>query len=565
MKKNKPAAAVFEPDQLYFLPLGGAEQFGMNFNLYGYQGRWLAVDCGMGFADEHYPGVDILLPDPAFIADRKNQLEALVVTHAHEDHIGAIGRLWPRLRCPIYCSAFTAAVLREKFNEFPECKQAKISVVQPGSSVQLGPFGVEFIHVTHSIPDTCALVIETAAGRVLHSGDWNLDPTPVIGEPTDIGALTRAGDNGILAYIGDSTNAPSPGRSASESQVELGLENVFQECQGRVIVTIFASNVGRLRSIAKAAKVTGRNVAIVGRSLVTMTKAARSCGYMNGVESFMTEREASDYADHETVLVVTGSQGEARAALARMARGEHQNVSLKNGDTVIFSARAIPGNEKEIDAVKNNLTATGIRIIGEKDTQHMIHTSGHPRRDEIIDMLGWVRPQIVIPVHGERVQLEAHAEIARGLNVPHVIVPNNGSVIRLGPGQPQIVDHVKTGMLAVEPNRIVAADHEAISARRRLQFSGSIHVTLVMTDSGELIADPKLTSVGLIDPGIAGEAKMEAEILDEIEDIMDDMNQQDRQDDRLIEDEIGKGVRRFVQQALGMKPNTSVHVIRLED
>lgn len=564
MKKNK-ADAVFEPNELYFLPLGGAEQFGVNFNLYGYQGRWLAIDCGMGFADENYPGVDILLPDPAFIADRKDRLEALVVTHAHEDHIGAIGRLWPRLRCPIYCSAFTAAVLREKFNEFPECKQAKITVVAPNTPVQLGPFSVEFIHVTHSIPDTCALVIETAAGRVLHSGDWNLDPTPVIGQPTDIEALKRAGDKGVLAYIGDSTNAPSPGRSASEAQVELGLENVFQECQGRVIVTIFASNVGRLRSIIKAAQVTNRRVAIVGRSLITMSKAARACGYMNGVESLLGEREAEDYADHETVLVVTGSQGEARAALARMARGEHHNVTLKRGDTVIFSARAIPGNEKDIDAVKNNLTAGGVRIIGEKDTQHMIHTSGHPRRDEIVDMLTWIRPQIVVPVHGERVQLEAHAEIARGLNVPHVIIPNNGSVIRLGPGKPEVVDHVKTGLLAVEPNRIVKADHEAIAARRRLQFSGSIHVTLVMTDSGELIADPKLTSVGLIDPANDREVKIEDDILDEIEGIMDDMNQKDRQEDHMVEEEVRVGVRRFVQNVLGMKPNTSVHVIRLED
>ncbi len=563
--KTKISDPSFDPEQLYFVPLGGAEQFGVNFNLYAHQGRWLAVDLGMGFADERFPGVDILLPDPAFLEERKGALEALIVTHAHEDHIGAVPRLWPRLRCPIYCTAFTAAVLRQKFQEFPECRDAKITIVAPGQAVETGPFRVKFIHVTHSIPQACSLLIQTSAGNVLHSGDWNLDPAPVIDGPGDIEGFREAGRQGVLAYIGDSTNAPSAGRSVSESDVEKGLGAVFRECRGRIAVTIFASNVGRLQSIAKAARANGRQVAMIGRSLLSMTGAARNCGYMKEFQDFLREDEIDGIPDHKLVMVVTGSQGEARAALARMARGEHQNVVLKRGDTVIFSARPIPGNEKEIDAVKNNLVASGVKIIGEHDTPHVIHASGHPRRDEIADMLDWVQPKTVVPVHGERVQLEAHAQLARDKGVPDVIVPVNGSVIRLGPDKPSIIDHVPVGLLAVEPNRIVRADHGAIAARRKLQFSGTVHVTLVMDDRGDLIADPKISTVGLIDPDNEAEAKIELDLVDEIEDILVDMSRDDLQKDHMVHEEIRIGVRRFVQHLLGMKPNTTVHVIRLED
>jgi ribonuclease J len=564
-KKAKVTGPKFDESQIYFVPLGGAEQFGVNFNLYTYAGRWLAVDCGMGFADERHPGVDILLPDPSFIEQRKASLEALIITHAHEDHIGAVAHLWPRLRCPIYCTAFTAAVLKKKFQEFPQSREAKVIVVAPGQYAECGPFRVKFLHVTHSIPETCGLLIETEAGNILHSGDWNLDPTPVLGEPTDAAAFRAAGDKGVLAYIGDSTNANVPGRSASEAEVEKGLAEIFRTCEGRIAITIFASNIGRLRSIAKAAQATERRVALVGRSLHTMSGAARSCGHLKDVRDFLPDDEISYLPDRNIVMVVTGSQGEERAALARMARGEHQHIMLKRNDTVIFSARAIPGNEREIDAVKNNLSATGVHIITPDDTHHVIHTSGHPKRDEISDMLSWVRPKIVVPVHGERLQLEAHAQLARDAQVPNVLVPVNGSVIRLGPASPAIVDHVPTGLLAVEPNRLIAADHEAITARRKLQFSGVVQVTLVMTDGGELLADPKVSTIGLIDPANAPETKIEANLAREVEDILEDMNFDDRREDHLVHEEIRIGVRRFIQHVLGMKPNTTVHIVRLED
>lgn len=565
MKKNKTLTKNFDPEKLYFVPLGGAEQFGVNFNLYTTGGRWIAVDLGMGFADERFPGIDIMLPDPAFLEERLDSLEALIITHAHEDHIGAVPRLWPRLKCPIYCGAFTAAVLRQKFQEFPECKKAKINVVGPNETIDLGPFSVKFLPVTHSIPEASSLLIGTPHGKILHSGDWNLDEQPVIGHPVDTVLFKSIGDEGVLAYVGDSTNAPSQGRSASESAVAAGLEAVFRECTGRIVVTIFASNVGRLRSIVKAAKACNRRVALIGRSLHNMSNAAHSCGYMKDMPPFLTEDDVEDMQDKSIVMIVTGSQGEARAALSRMARGEHQNVVLKRGDTVIFSARAIPGNEKDIDVVKNNLSAAGVRIIGEGDTPHLIHASGHPRRDEIRDMLSWIRPQIVVPVHGERLQLEAHAQLARDMGVPETVVPINGAVICLAPGKPKIEDHVATSLLAVETNRIIKADHEAIAARRKLQFSGTVHVSLVMDGQGELLADPKITTIGLIDPSNETEKKIESELMQEVEDILADVSDDDIRDDHLVHEEIRIGVRRFVQHVLGIKPNTTVHVVRLED
>lgn len=563
-KKNNITAPKFDPDELYFIPLGGSEQFGVNLNLYHYSGRWLAVDCGIGFADHRFPGVDILLPDPSFIADQREDLDGLIITHAHEDHIGAVPYLWPRLRCPIYCTSFTAAVLRNKFQEFKECQDAEIHIVAPGDIVEIGPYRVRFIHTAHSIPEACALEIETDAGRILHSGDWNLDPAPVIGKQTDEATFREVGQKGVLAYIGDSTNAGVAGRSGSEADVGLGLEKVFAECRGRICITMFASNVGRVCSIAKAAKATGRRVALVGRSLHTMTSAARSCGYLDDITDFLSDEDIGYLPDDKQVLIVTGSQGEPRAALARMARGEHPFVSLKRGDTVIFSARPIPGNEKDIDAVKNNLSAAGVRIITDGDAGHTIHVSGHPRSEEIVEMLGWLKPDLVVPVHGERMQLEAHADLARACQIKNVIVPNNGSVICLGPGKPGTVDHVSTGLLAVEPNRIIRADHQAISSRRKLQYTGAVHVTLVISERGDLMIDPQISSIGLVEPDSKDQQQLEQDLGDEIEDILVDIDRDDLHDDRLVTEEVRIGIRRYMHELFGMKPNTSVHIVRVE-
>ena len=410
MKKDN---LELDPRELYFLPLGGSEQFGVNFNLYAHRGQWLAVDLGIGFADHRYPGIDILLPDPAFLEERQEDLVGLIVTHAHEDHVGAIPYLWPRLKCPVWCSPFTAQVLKKKISEYPECRDMPINIVNVGDKFKAGAFTLHAVHVAHSIPDTFALVIETKAGRVVHSGDWNLDPTPVINGPTDSDTLKAFGDKGVMAYVGDSTNANVPGRSGSELDVEQGLTKLFGEIKGRIAITMFASNVGRMRSIAKAALAHGRRVALVGRSLQNMSAAGYECGYLEDLPPFLDFEELDDLPPEECVLVVTGSQGEARAALARIARGDYRGISFGRGDTVIFSARPIPGNEAEINAVQNDLVRAGVQVIAVRDTPHTIHVSGHPCQDELADMYQWVRPALVVPVHGEHTHLVAQSEFAR--------------------------------------------------------------------------------------------------------------------------------------------------------
>ena len=553
-----------DPKQLYFIPMGGSEQFGVNFNLYSHQDRWLAIDCGIGFADNRFPGIDILIPDVSFLEERADKLEGLIVTHAHEDHVGAVPRVWQRLRCPIYCTEFTAQVLQHKIREFPEARDAEIVIIKPGDRIELGPFTVEFIEVAHSIPDTCSVVVRTKVGNVLHSGDWNLDPNPVLGGKTDEKAFRALGDEKPrLTYIGDSTNANVAGRSGSESEVEKGLAKVFKEHKGRIGVTIFASNVGRLQSICRAAKACDRRVAFAGRSLHTMVGAAKNCGYLQDIEDFVSEEDIGYLPEDKQVIILTGSQGESRAALARVARGEHKNISFGHKDTVVFSARAIPGNEADINAVINNLVGAGVTVVTPNDTKHIIHVSGHPRRDEVIDMFQWIKPSTVIPVHGERMQLEAHAEIARGCQVEDVIVPSNGSVITLGPGAPAVVDHVETGMEAIESRRVLDSGHKSIVERRKFQYTGALFITLAVSPRGDLLRYPDISAVGLIDYEDEDGQELLLDLRDEIEDIMADMKRDDLYDDHAIHEEVRIGARRLVSMLLGMKPMTYVHVVRV--
>ncbi|MCB9991413.1 MAG: ribonuclease J [Rhodospirillales bacterium] len=552
-----------DPQDLHFIPMGGSEQFGVNFNLYAYQGKWLAIDLGIGFADHRIPGVDILMPDPAFMEARRHELEGLIVTHAHEDHVGAIPYLWPRLKCPVYCTAFTAAVLKRKIEEHPDSRKMEINVVEPGEIVDLGPFKARFIHVAHSIPQTCAVVIETPEGRVVHSGDWNLDPAPVVDAPTDEAALQDLGQDGVLAYIGDSTNCAVDGRTGSEADAEKGLEEVFATCKGRIVVTTFSSNIGRMQSICKAAEANGRSVTVIGRSMHNMIAAARECGYLGNMRPFVDERDMEDLPADQQVYIVTGSQGEARAALSKISRGDMSSVRLGKGDTVIFSARPIPGNEKEIDTVKNNLVAGGVHVVSPGETPHTIHISGHPCRDEVADMYRWVKPELVIPVHGERMQLEAQADLARKCQIGQVIVPGNGSVIKLKKGASAIIDHIETGILALESGRLIDMDHPAIRERRKLQFTGVVHLTVVLNARGDLVADPELTTIGLIDSEDEDELRLEDDLLDEVSDILGDMERGDLKDDHAVHEELRIGIRRHVNLVLRVKPKTTVHVIRV--
>lgn len=547
----------------HFIPLGGSEQFGVNFNLYCCDGQWLIMDCGIGFADERFPNVDILLPDPEFIEPYKQNIAGMVITHAHEDHVGAVPYLWPRLKCPIYATKFTAAVLRSKFHDFPNCKDAKIIEIDCDDALELDPFTLHFVHVAHSIPQAVATVIETSYGRVVHSGDWNLDPKPVLNTQTDEAKLRSFGEKGILAYIGDSTNAPIPGRAGSESDVEEGLHKVFEGHQGRVLVTIFASNVGRIQSICRAAEKVGRSVCLLGRSLHRMVSNARECGYLGDIQDFVSEFDLPSLPADKVLIIATGSQGEARAALGRIARGDWKGLKLGRGDVAIFSSKAIPGNEKDINNVKNNLSASGVRVIDPSNAGCRVHISGHPYRDEIRDMFSWLKPQLVVPVHGEYLMLEAQAELAHECGVGQTIIPHNGSVIRLGPGTPELVDHVQTGVLAVEPQRIIRADHTAISERRKLQFSGAVHITLALDGKGELVFDPQMTLIGLIDQSDQAEAELLEDLHQEIEDTLLDLAEDRISDPIRIEEDIRVACRRYLMSVFGFKPKVSVHLLRI--
>ncbi len=560
MSKTKKTGDM--PDGLYFIPLGGCEQFGVNLNVYSCNGQLLAVDCGIGFADEHMPGIDIMLPDPSYLEERQKSLQGLIITHAHEDHVGAVAYLWKRLKCPIYTTPFTAAVLAEKFKE-ANIRNAPVTVCKPMHSIKAGNFKARFIPVSHSIPDTCALEIETPLGRILHSGDWNLDPKPTAGYTTDPAHFKEIGDKGVLAYIGDSTNAEVPGRAGTESDIQGGLEKEFRACKGRITVTIFSSNIGRIESISRAAKKCGREVGVVGRSLHKMIAAARRTGYLKGVPEFLEEEDAAYMPGERVVIIATGSQGEPRSALAKISRGEFNDIKMGKGDTVIFSARPIPGNETNINAVKNNLCAGGVRVITPSDTANTIHVSGHPCRDEIAEMYKWIRPKIVIPVHGERTQLEAQAAFAREKGIKDVIVPINGSVIRLAPGKPEIIDHIKTGLLAVDQKRLISASHPSISERRKLQYSGAIHVSMAVNKKGAIVGHPQLDSVGLLDTQNDAEIQIEDNIFDEIQGILDELTPEELRDDGFMAEELRIGLRRFVFHVLGIKPKTTVHIIRV--
>ncbi len=552
----------FNPEELLFIPLGGAEQFGANLNVYGFGGQWMAIDCGIGFADEYYPGVDILLPNPDFLEENKKSLAGMIITHAHEDHIGGVARLWPRFKCPLFCTEFTAVILKKKLKENPECRGARIRIVKQGEEVNIGPFTTTFIPVPHSVPNASAILIETPLGKVLHSGDWNLDPKPTMGKPIDADTFKKIGNDGLLAYVGDSTNAGVDGYSGSESDVEKGLAEVFKGCDQRIVVTMFASNVGRVRSICKAAEATDRHVAIIGRSLHNMIGAARDCGYLTDIKDFVDEKDISVIPRDKLVVIATGSQGEARAQIARIARGDQRSLKLEKGDTVIFSARPIPGNEKEINFVQNRLAASYINVVNPRDTHHVIHVSGHPARDEIKQMYDWVKPQLVVPVHGERSMIEDQAELARGSQIAQVIVPNNGSVIKLAPNTPEIIDHVPTSLLAVEPNRIVEATHIAISERRKLQLSGAAHASIVIDSKGSLMARPHLTMTGLVDEDDDEDYEFVEDLIDELEDMVDMLKRKKMSDDDMAE-KIRIALRKDIYEVLRIKAKVDVHLTRV--
>jgi ribonuclease J len=551
------------PDAIYFVPLGGCGVFGANMSLYGYQGKWIMVDCGMGFADDTMPGVDMLLPDPGFAVELGENLLGIVLTHGHEDHIGAIQHLWPRLKKTLYATRFTVERIFQSVSEQSWGNQTRIQEVPAQGKVDLGPFSIQFIGMAHSIPEANALAITVKdVGTVLHTGDWKIDPDPVEGDVTDEKGLMSLGDAGVLAVVGDSTNAMVPGHSGSERDVQKNLIELFGEFKGKIAISCFSSNVARLCSIDAAARANNRQVCLVGRSLWKTDEAARNSGYLKGVRPFIDEDEAGGMDENKVVYVCTGSQGEPRAALSRISSEDHPRVRLRADDVIIFSSRAIPGNERAIDRIKNRFHAAGVIVVTDRDAP--IHVSGHPYREELKQLYRWTRPKIVIPVHGEHMQMEKHALLAREAGVEQAIIPVNGQVIEVAKeGIASYVGEVSAGMLAIEGSRIVAMDHEAILTRKRMMFNGSAVVTVVIDERGALVAEPKVTALGLLDENCELDAEHIQDAVREIKEAVRNMPKDQRNDDAVMSEAIRVTARRFFNERFERKPQTRVHLVRI--
>ncbi|MGB7698066.1 MAG: ribonuclease J [Methylovirgula sp.] len=551
-----------EADELVFVPLGGLGEIGMNLALYGLGPRrrrkWLMVDCGLTFAEPERAGVEIIIPDPQFIDKIKRDLVGLVITHGHEDHIGALVDIGPKLECPIYATPFAGGLFAMRMAE-AALAELQIKTVLQGSRLALDPFDVEFSPVAHSIPESCALAIRTSCGTILHSGDWKIDPDPGLGKPTDSKRLIEIGNEGVLALVCDSTNILREGTSPSEGEVAKTLGAIIAAARGRVIVTTFASNVARIRAVSQAASAAGRKVVLVGRAMKGVVAVARDGGYLEGVDEFLSPDSYSALDRDEVVLLATGSQGERRAAMARISEDDHQLVRLAPGDTVIFSSRTIPGNEREVQRIINNLVKQGAEVV--TDRTALVHASGHPRCAEVAKFYEWIRPQIAIPAHGEELHLAEHARFAAQCGVAHVVKARNGDVVLLAPDGPAIIDEVPHGRLCRDGNALVRLDDEAIETRQRLAFAGIVTIALAVDTKGEMAGVPDVVLAGLPAKTRAGLA------LDEIVDAalfetFDALPRPQRRDANLVSTAIEKAVRAAVAAAWGKKP--TVHVLVVE-
>jgi len=542
---------------LFFVPLGGSGEIGMNLNLYGCDGRWLMVDCGVTFGDESMPGVDVVMPDPDFIVAHKDKLEGLIITHAHEDHVGAVGYLLPQLDCPIFTTPYTAEFLRQKLKETKLQNTAKITEVPLSGHVDLGPFSVDFITLTHSIPEPNALAIRTPYGTLFHTGDWKFDSDPLIGEIANFEKLAALGNEGVLALVGDSTNVFSEGEAGSESEVRRSLTQLFSSCNARIAVSCFASNLARLESIAYAAEANGRQVFVVGPSLWRIIETARKTGYLSDKWSFHQPGKASLLEKNEVLYVCTGSQGEGRAALSRIAQGNHRDVALEEGDVVIFSSRVIPGNEKAILKVQNLLVRQGIEIVTNRE--HFVHVSGHPARAEMQRMYQLVRPRIAIPVHGEHLHMRAHVELAKACQVSKTVLVENGDVVRLAPDGSGVIGEVWAGRMAWDGGRVIPFWDSVLKDRKRIFYNGSVVVSLVIDSALHLASAPAVSILGLLDPTDGEEATLE----ECVQSAFELLPRRTRTEDGSVEEAVRKCIRHIFLTDQDRKPLTRVHIARI--
>ena len=550
-------------EELLFCPLGGSGEIGANMNLYAYgkenDHKWIIVDMGVSFADDSIPGVDLIMPDPGFIIDKKDDLLGIVLTHAHEDHIGAVAHIWPKLKCKIYATPFTATLLIEKFKEKKIDIVSHLKIVALNSKIKLGHFEIDFVTLTHSILEPNGLCIKTPLGTILHTGDWKIDPNPLIGGTIDEAKLKKIGDNGVSAMICDSTNIFSPGRAGSESEVRDSLLRIMELKTKRLLVTSFASNVARMESIFYCAKKTGRNICLVGRSMQRIYKAAKKCGYLKGLINPVEPREAKKIEKNKILYLATGSQGEPMGAMTRIVNGVHPEVFLESGDCVIFSSKIIPGNEKKLYQLQNLIVKNKIEIITEENA--FVHVSGHPNRDDLKDMYKWVKPKCVIPVHGEHRHMVEHVSFAKEMQVPKALLIENGDIIKILPNEnPAIIDKAPSGRVYLDGSVNVESDSQSIKERKNLSLNGYLEITLIVSNNGK-IKKPIISFKGI--PENNEHEPFIFDIEDEIFNICRTFSlESNNQQNNLIET-IKQNCRRIVREKTGKKPFTNINIARI--
>ena len=550
-------------EELLFCPLGGSGEIGMNMNLYAYgkedNQKWIIVDMGVTFADDSIPGIDLIMPDPGFIIEKKDDLLGIVLTHAHEDHIGAVAHIWPELKCKLFATPFTAALITEKFKEKKIDISSFLKIVPLNSKIKLGDFEIDFVTLTHSILEPNGLSIKTPLGTILHTGDWKIDPNPLIGNKIDQEKLTKIGDEGVSAMICDSTNIFSPGRAGSESDVRDSLLRIMEIKTKRILVTSFASNVARMESIFYCAKKTGRSICLVGRSMHRIFKAAKKCGYLKGLIEPLEPRDAKKVAKNKILYLATGSQGEPMGAMNRIVNGSHPDVFLEEGDCVIFSSKIIPGNEKKLYNLQNQIVKNNIEIISEENA--FVHVSGHPNRDDLKDMYKWVKPRSIIPVHGEHRHMQEHVNFAKEMQVPKTLLIENGDIIKLLPGDsPKVVDKAPSGRVYLDGSINVETDSQSIKDRKNLSINGYLEITLIVSNNGK-VKKPIISFRGI--PENQNNEHFIFDMEDEIFNICRTFSLDNKNQQKNLIETIKQNCRRIVREKTGKKPFTNINIARI--
>ena len=550
-------------DELIYCPLGGAGEIGMNMNLYGFgkdeDHKWIIIDLGVTFADDSVPGIDLIFPDTGFIESRKENLLGIVATHAHEDHIGAIALVWPKLKCKIYATPFTALLITEKFKEKKIDISKYLNVVNIGSTIELKPFKIEFISVTHSIVEPNGLRIETPVGNILHTGDWKYDPKPLVGKNIDSKRFKEIGNMGVIAMICDSTNVFSIGRSGSENDVRSSMLKIMERLKKRIIITSFASNVARMETIFYCAEKTGRQISLVGRSMHRIFNAAKKCGYLQNVIEPIDPRDAKNISRNKIVYLCTGSQGEPMGAMTRISNDVHPDVYLESGDTVIFSSKIIPGNEKKLYKLHNQLVRDGVEVISEEN--EFVHVSGHPNRDDLKDMYQWIKPNVVIPVHGEQRHMLEHISFAKEMNVPYPIKVENGDIVRLYPGNsPEVYDKAPYGKIYLDGKIGVDEDFKSIKERKNISSNGFLNIVIMATPKGNIHEEPVIILKGIPTDNLDD---LKLSLSETIEKTIKSFSLNNiKQEENLIE-AVKIACRKIIKEKTGKKPLTDINLIRI--